>query len=107
MATLKELQALSKETWTLATYNGDFLASPLPHRDFGHALMHVTKAAGKLAALVDQGEHDGGCAFSPEETDRFVADLVVCALRLANTCPGREIDLEAAVLARMGRRNTP
>ncbi len=99
--TLRELQ--TSLPWTVH-YHHDFRASPMTHKDFGHALLHVQKAAGKLAALVNDAEH-GGCDFKPEDTDRFVADLVVCALRMANTCPGHVIDLQSEVEARIATKN--
>jgi hypothetical protein len=99
--TLRELQ--TSLPWTVH-YHRDFRASPMTHKDFGHALLHVFKAAGKLAALVDLAQH-GGCEFVAEDTDRYVADLVVCALRMANTCPGRTIDLERAVVERIETKN--
>lgn len=99
--TLRELQ--TQIPWT-THYHHDFRASPMAHKDFAHALLHVTKALGKLAAVVNDAEH-GGSAFTPEEVDRFVADLVVCALRMANTCPGRTIDLQRAVVDRIESKN--
>lgn len=90
--------------WTL-TYHRDFQASPVEHKDFGHALVHVLKAAGKLASLVDDAEH-GGCSFAPEQTDRYIADLVISALRLANTVPGRTVDLEDVVIDRIIATNS-
>jgi len=98
---IRELQ--TQLPWTVH-YHRDFRTSPMAHKDFGHALLHVQKAAGKLAALVNDAEH-GGCNFTPEETDRYVADLVVCALRMANTCPGRTIDLQRAVEDRIVTKN--
>lgn len=98
---LRELQ--TSLPWTVH-YHRDFRASPMAHKDFAHALTHVMKAAGKLAALVNDAEH-GGCEFKPEEVDPYVADLVVCALRMANTCPGRMIDLERAVVERIETKN--
>lgn len=89
--------------WTIH-YHRDFRASPLAHKDFGHALIHVFKAAGKLASLIDDAEHRG-CEFRPEETDPYIADLVICALRLANTVPGRTVDLERVVIERILAKN--
>lgn len=99
--TIRELQ--TQLPWTIH-YHRDFRSSPMSHKDFGHALLHVQKAAGKLAALVNDAEH-GGCEFTAEETDRYVADLVLCALRMANTCPGRTIDLQRAVTDRIETKN--
>ena len=98
---LRTMQA--RLPWTVH-YHKDFRASPMVHKDFGHALLHVQKAIGKLAAVVNDAEH-GGSTFPPEEVDDYVADLVVCALRMANTCPGRVIDLEEAVIRRIEAKN--
>jgi phospholipid N-methyltransferase len=99
--TIRELQ--TQLPWTVH-YHHDFRASPVAHKDFAHALLHVFKAAGKLASVVNDAEH-GGSDFKHEEVDRFVADLVVCALRMANTCPGRTIDLQRAVEDRIQTKN--
>lgn len=99
--TLRELQ--TQLPWTVH-YHRDFRASPMSHKDFGHALLHVSKALGKLAAAVNDAEHAGN-EFKPGDIDGYVADLVVCALRLANTCPGRMIDLQGAVENRIERKN--
>lgn len=99
--TIRELQC--SLPWTIH-YHHDFRASPMSHKDFGHALLHVTKACGKIATIVNDAEH-GGSEFKAEEIDRFVADLVVCALRMANTCPGRTIDLQRAVQDRIENKN--
>jgi len=99
--TIRELQ--TNFPWT-THYHHDFRASPMPHKDFGHALLHVQKAIGKLAAVINDAEHEGS-EFTKEEVDPYIADLVVCALRLANTCPGRTIDLEQAVIERIESKN--
>ena len=99
--TIRELQ--TQLPWTVH-YHHDFRATPMTHKDFGHALLHVTKACGKLATVVNIAEH-GGSEFAPEMVDRYVADLVVCALRMANTCPGRTIDLQRAVEDRIEIKN--
>lgn len=99
--TIREIQ--SSLPWTVH-YHHDFRQSPMTHKDFAHALVHVMKASGKLAAVVNDAEH-GGSEWKPEEIDRYVADLVVCALRMANTCPGRVIDLQKAVEDRISNKN--
>lgn len=99
--TLRELQ--TSLPWT-THYHRDFRASPVSHKDFGHALAHVVKAAGKLAAVVNDAEH-GGSEFTVDEVDPYVADLVICALRMANTCPGRTFDLLQAVTNRIEQKN--
>ena len=100
--TIREIQ--TQLPWT-THYHHDFRSSPMAHKDFAHALLHANKASGKLAAVVNDAEH-GGSEFKPEEVDAYVAGLVICALRMANTCPGRVIDLERAVIERINSKNT-
>jgi hypothetical protein len=94
--------------WTIK-YSTDFRANPQSHKDFAHALLHVQKAAGKLAAMVDDIDHNRDVALDHtiRENARFIADLVVCALRLANTFPGGSVDLENATIARITTKNYP
>lgn len=103
--TLRELQV--SLPWT-PKYSSDFRASPQSHKDFAHALHHVSKAAGHLHGFVDDMDHERDVALDPTLQDRYgkyVADLVVCALRLANTFPGRTLDLERAVVDRIESKN--
>ncbi|WP_061246650.1 hypothetical protein [Leptospira interrogans] len=102
--TLKELQL--NLPWTVK-YSEDFRSTPLTHKDFSHALHHVSKAAGKLHGFADDMDHNKDLALSvqPEEYGKYIADLVICALRLANTFPGRMIDLEDQVIKRIENKN--
>jgi hypothetical protein len=105
MATLRELQ--TNLPWTIR-YSRDFRSSPTTHKDFAHALHHVSKAAGKLHALADDMDHDREVADDStlrERHAKYIADLVVCALRLANTFPGGVVDLERAVVDRIETKN--
>lgn len=99
--TLGELQ--DELPWGAHNYSELFRSNPQAHRDFAHALLHVQKAAGKLAAVVDDGDHNDEVAphFAPEKVDRFLADLIICTLRMANTCPAGRVDLEKAVQERL------
>lgn len=94
--------------WTIR-YSRDFRANPQSHKNFAHALVHVHKAAGKLAALVDDMDHDREVADDPtlrERHAKYIADLVVCALRLANEFPGGHVDLQKAVIERIQTKNS-
>lgn len=103
--TIRELQ--SSLPWT-AHYHHDFRASPMTHKDFQHGLLHVTKASGGLATILNDAEH-GGVSWDHEverhQVGKFLADLVICALRMANTCPDGVIDLQAAVQERIVSKN--
>lgn len=99
---LRELQ--TQLPWTIH-YHHDFRASPMAHKDFGHALLHVVKATGKLAEIINNAERKGS-EFTSAEVDPYIADLVVCALRLANTIPGRILDLQQAVEKRIEIKNS-
>lgn len=89
--------------WTIH-YDRDFRASPVEHKDFQHALIHVMKASGKLASIVNDAEH-GGTNWLDTKIDDYLADLVICALRMANTVPGRKVDLARAVVSRIETKN--
>ncbi len=92
--------------WTIK-YSRDFRSNPQTHKDFAHALHHVSKAAGKLHELADDMDHDRDKALADlrQEYGKYVADLVVCALRIANTFPGGVIDLQQAVKDRIESKN--
>ena len=80
---------------------------------FDHVLGHVSKAAGKLHGLAGDADHlqeggvaERGAAFAAAEEANgkaraYIADLVICAAKLAALCPSGEIDLEQAVADRM------
>ena len=103
--TIRELQ--SSLPWT-AHYHRDFRSNPQTHKDFAHALLHIHKAGGKLAAIIDEAEHGG---FAWEQTEKradvgkYIADMVICALRMANTCPDGVMDLQRLVEDRLLAKN--
>ena len=60
-------------------------------------------------ALADDMDHDREVADDPslrERNAKYVADLVVCALRCANVFPGGVIDLQRAVEDRITEKNS-
>ena len=84
---------------------------------FDHVLGHVSKAAGKLHGLVGDADHikeagtiERGAAFGEAEkangkaASAYIADLIICAAKLAALCPSGEIDLEQAVADRMAEK---
>lgn len=104
--TIRELQ--TSLPWTIR-YSQDYRANPQPHKDFTHALLHVVKAVGKLQGLSDDMDHDRQVADDSmlrSEYGKYVADLVICALRAANVFPGGVLDLQAAVQDRIEVKNT-
>lgn len=87
--------------WTIK-YSIDFRSNPQSHKDFSHAITHAMKAIGKLSAIVDDLDHHRECGIEPDE---YMADLVICALRMATTYPGRNIDLNSALIERIESKN--
>lgn len=85
---------------------------------FDHVLGHVSKAAGKLHGLSGDADHiqeagnsaDRSTAFHLVEQANgksaavYIADLIICAAKLASLCPSGEIDLEKAVGDRMAEK---
>lgn len=85
---------------------------------FEHVLGHVSKAAGKLHGLVGDADHieerraiEHSAAFEVAEEENgkaasaYIADLIICAAKLAALCPSGEIDLEKAVADRMAEKH--
>lgn len=98
--TLREIQERLTTGWA-DTYGALFRASPVAYKDLQHAHLHVMKALGKLAALIEEADHDYATTFPKEEVAKYLADLVICAHRMANKNATGPIDMEAAILARM------
>lgn len=84
---------------------------------FDHVLGHVSKAAGKLHGLSGDADHiqagheiDLAGAYEAAEMANgkpaaaYIADLIICAAKLAAICPSGEIDLEKAVADRMAEK---
>jgi hypothetical protein len=107
--TLRQLQAALP--WSIE-YSSGFVEARdfVTHLDFQHALIHVAKAAGKLAAMCDDADHGRTEEelFSPASVSKLLADLVICALRMANTQPHAKyrIELQDAVVRRLEEKNS-
>ena len=80
-----------------------------PHRPLMHDLMHVTKAVGILASVAEWADHDriNIGRVNQDEYEGRIADLVMCALHMANNPPKGygQFDLETAVISRVERVN--
>lgn len=103
--TLRQLQTMLP--WTVK-YSQDFRSNPQSHKDFSHALLHAGKALGKLMGLADDMDHDRELATTANLRDQYgnyVADLIICALRAANTFPGGVIDIEGTTVRRIEDKN--
>ena len=85
-------------------YSEQFKALDLPYKDFQHALAHVAKANGKLFAMIDDADHGDGF-FPKAEVEKYLADLVICAMRAANVNPSGAFDLGEAVVRRIEAKN--
>jgi len=67
--------------------------------DANHALIHLTKALGKVASAMNDAEHEQR-SLQPEEVRKYLADLVICAARFANGL----VDLDRAVIDRLAEK---
>lgn len=95
--------------WKDSDYPDSFNAQPLPHRHFNHALSHAMKALGGLAAYADALDHERMAKrdyADPEAQElagnvaKWLADLVICAARMAQQS---NTDLDSAVASRLDR----
>lgn len=101
MTTLKEIQ--DRLPWG-KLYSVEFRKLEHNYKDFQHALMHVFKAAGKLAGMVDDADH-GDTFFPKEDVEKYLADVVICAIRAASVNPTGAFDIGEAVLRRIEAKN--
>lgn len=84
------------------SYTEAFETGP-EHNHFTHGVLHLTKAVGKLAAAIEPLDHHNGEVMGHVSTT--LADVVICALRLANVHPEIRIDLEKCVIERLKEKN--
>jgi hypothetical protein len=103
MGNLKLLQEGLKKLWTNELYSEKFNASPLKHKDFDHALKHVFKAASRLMEMTEEIDHSE-MELDPAAVRKYLADLVISTVRLANVNPSGELDIELAVFERIERK---
>lgn len=90
MMDLKMLQQQVNSRW------GDQAANPCHGSDPQHAFVHLTKALGKIASALNDAEHEQR-SVREGEVDKYLADLVICAARLAHGVT----DLDAACVERL------
>ncbi len=105
MLSLLALQA--QLPWTIR-YSKEFRANTQTQKDFTHTLLHISKAHGKLCGAMEDADHHSALLDDPEFQTKFkgyVADYVICALRLANVFPGGPINLAEAVETRLELKN--
>lgn len=100
---LKQLQAELPKVWTDELYSKEFQASTAKDRDFRHALLHLLKASSKLIEMPETADHDGVNTGTYVEgwAEKYLADVVICAVRLASSHPLGAIDLDKAVRDRL------
>ncbi|MGC1304774.1 MAG: hypothetical protein WA840_20585 [Caulobacteraceae bacterium] len=97
----------SQLPWTIR-YSTPFRDNPQPQKDFSHTLLHIAKAHGKLSGVMEDADHHTALLCDPEFQQKFggyVADYVICAMRLANVFPGGPIDLQEIVESRLEQKN--
>jgi len=104
MGNIQRLQEGLKKLWTNELYSEQFKDSPSKYKDFDHALKHVLKAATRLLEMTEDADHTGVSTFDGNAVKKYVADLVICAVRLANVDPTGLLDLEKAVFERIERK---
>jgi len=103
---LKMLQAELQKVWTEEFYSEEFRGSPAKDKNFRHALLHAMKAIGKLVEMPEASDHAGvnAVTYSIESAEKYLADLIICAVRMASEHPLKTIDIENAVLERLAKK---
>lgn len=103
MGNVQRLQDGLKKLWTDELYSEQFKNSPSKYKDFDHALKHVRKAAQALENMTEEADH-GTASFDESAVKKYIADIVISAVRLANVTPTEKIDLEEAIFTRIERK---
>ena len=67
--------------------------------DANHALVHLTKALGKLASAVNDAEHEKR-SLRADEIEKYLADLVICSARFGAGI----VDLDTACTQRLAEK---
>ncbi len=99
---LKLLQQRLQILWTNEQYSPTFNANNAIHRDFDHALKHVIKPAVKLQNLCEEADHAGvNMRWSQGQIEKYLADVIISAVRAAQMSPTGRIDLEQAIRERI------
>ena len=88
---LRELQNEIDARWGSASYRAN-----IQHAD--HAVLHLMKALGKIATLLEQTHHIDG---DEPDVKKQVADLVICSARLASLLG---FDLQVDVADRLAEK---
>lgn len=88
---IHELQQVVNDRWSQQVDNPCHRSA-----DANHALVHLTKALGKIASALNDAEHQQRM-INALEVHKYLADLVICAARFANDT----VDLENACIARI------
>ena len=91
---LKKLQDEVNARWALQLDNPCHRSA-----DANHALVHLTKALGKLASALNDAEHEQR-ETRADEVSKYLADLVICAARFGDGV----VDLDAACAARLAEK---
>lgn len=105
MGNVQRLQDGLKKLWTDELYSDQFKSSPSRYKHFDHTLKHLRKAAQELENMSEEADHHGAAmVFEGVGVRKYVADLVICSIRMANVIPTGEIDLEQAVFDRVERK---
>lgn len=97
---ISKLQDRVREVWTAETYHETVInaaGAGLPIMA-SHAALHIAKAAGKVAAALEPADHGG--PIDRAALTMALADLVICAAKVANEAP-HPIGLDQVVRARL------
>ncbi len=109
MIDLRVLQLLQTDyLWTARghrAYSAEFDEATSPWKHVDHALKHVLKAVGDIARILEPYDHLSQSKITEEQFQEAIADLVNCALRMANMNPFGKFDLMDALISRIESAN--
>jgi hypothetical protein len=96
-----------EDIWHDDQYPKEFNTEVSPHRHLTHALLHAVKACGKLTEVVDDADHRLEQGGQTVKAIKALADLVICAQRMAQTIDIRLDNAVSSRLRELGKRYPP
>lgn len=106
MITMSDLQVAVAQGWTGELYSDEFKARQSAYKDFDHALKHIRKAAAALENMTEKADH-GAVLVEYDQVQKYIADIIISAARLANVTPGGSVNLDFAVVKRLQEKIFP
>jgi hypothetical protein len=106
---LSDLQRTIQSLWASVKYSSSYMARADPQRDAASALLELAESVGSISHDLSILEREGYHRSDEKKAADAIADVVICAARIASTWPStswpfKPIDLQLAVSNRLSQK---